>query len=81
MYLTAVHVLVLLLVFDLGGHVALPGDVDAVGVGVDDGRAVGLVLLGEDGDDLLELGGGELGGERGVRMGSGRWRGRGLFLR
>lgn len=81
MYLAAVHVRGLHLVFDTRGHVALAGDVDAVGVGPVDGRPAWLVLLVEDGDDLLELGGGGLGGERGVRMGSGRRRGRGRFLR
>ena len=60
-YLTAVDVLAVLLVFDPRGHVALAGDVDAVAVGLDDSRAVCLVLLVEDGDDLLELGGGGLG--------------------
>ena len=55
-YLAGVYGLVL----DSCGHVALADDVDALRVGLDDGRTVLLVLLVEEGNDRLKLGTGGL---------------------
>ena len=61
-YLAGVQVQAVLVVVDPREHVAFIADVDAVGVGFGGGRAVWLVLLGDDGGDGLELGGAGLEG-------------------
>jgi hypothetical protein len=51
MYLAAVDVPVL----DSRGHEPLAGDVETLRVGLDDGRAVGLIWLVQDGHDGLQF--------------------------
>jgi hypothetical protein len=61
-YLAAVDVAVL----DSCGHIALARDMDALRVGLDHRRAILLVCLVQDADDVLELIGADL--RRGVRQ-------------